>query len=477
MAAVIGIASDELAQRQVPRLLEHLGLDLEAVAEQDHDQRDDREVADEPDVRVEARAPEPARRRARTRRARTAPSATGSCGARCPESSAPPTSSAPSTSEWPSSRRRSSRVAGLRRSQRGDESTVRITVLGKSPSWQDADGACSGYLVEEDGDVPAARLRQRRVLQAAPLPRLRRRRRGRHLAPARRPLPRPRPVRLRADLRAAPAAGAGRPLAGHRPPGAPAAVRAARRARDVPPRRRGVGQRGPHRERLRRCASTTRPTTLDVGPLRISFHEVPHFTDRRSRSRSPRRTAAGASPTAPTAAPNDELVAFADGTDLLLDRGDAAAARSARAPRGHLTPSEAGDARPRARAPGASSSPTSPTSSTSCGRASEAEEAFGGPVVGRARGRRLHGLTAPPAALVRASPGYSESHASRARSVRELRAHAPRDGRAVRRRLRRAPAWRPPARRLLARRSTSSTGRPAARRRAGRAGRASIRTS
>jgi ribonuclease BN (tRNA processing enzyme) len=29
---------------------------------------------------------------------------------------------------------------------------VRITVLGKSPAWQDADGACSGYLVE-DGDV------------------------------------------------------------------------------------------------------------------------------------------------------------------------------------------------------------------------------------------------------------------------------------------------------------------------------------
>jgi ribonuclease BN (tRNA processing enzyme) len=28
---------------------------------------------------------------------------------------------------------------------------VRITVLGKSPSWQDADGACSGYLIEEHG--------------------------------------------------------------------------------------------------------------------------------------------------------------------------------------------------------------------------------------------------------------------------------------------------------------------------------------
>jgi ribonuclease BN (tRNA processing enzyme) len=28
---------------------------------------------------------------------------------------------------------------------------VQITVLGKSPSWEDAGGACSGYLVEQDG--------------------------------------------------------------------------------------------------------------------------------------------------------------------------------------------------------------------------------------------------------------------------------------------------------------------------------------
>ena len=28
---------------------------------------------------------------------------------------------------------------------------MRITVLGKSPAWQDVDGACSGYLVEEQG--------------------------------------------------------------------------------------------------------------------------------------------------------------------------------------------------------------------------------------------------------------------------------------------------------------------------------------
>jgi ribonuclease BN (tRNA processing enzyme) len=28
---------------------------------------------------------------------------------------------------------------------------MRLTVLGKSPSWQDAGGACSGYLIEEEG--------------------------------------------------------------------------------------------------------------------------------------------------------------------------------------------------------------------------------------------------------------------------------------------------------------------------------------
>ena len=29
---------------------------------------------------------------------------------------------------------------------------MRLTILGKSPSWQDADGACSGYLLQ-DGDT------------------------------------------------------------------------------------------------------------------------------------------------------------------------------------------------------------------------------------------------------------------------------------------------------------------------------------
>ncbi|HEX4033052.1 MAG TPA: MBL fold metallo-hydrolase [Solirubrobacteraceae bacterium] len=29
--------------------------------------------------------------------------------------------------------------------------SIRLTILGKSPSWQDTDGACSGYLIEADG--------------------------------------------------------------------------------------------------------------------------------------------------------------------------------------------------------------------------------------------------------------------------------------------------------------------------------------
>ena len=85
-----------------------------------------------------------------------------------------------------------------------------------------------GVSARGEGHGRAAGLRQRRVRQAAPAHRLRGRGRGRDLAPARRPLPRPGPVLVRAHLRAAPAAGAGGPLAGHRQPRAAGAARAAR---------------------------------------------------------------------------------------------------------------------------------------------------------------------------------------------------------------------------------------------------------
>ena len=72
-----------------------------------------------------------------------------------------------------------------------------------------------------------------------------------HHPPARRPLPRPRPLLLRAHLCAEAAAGPGAHLAGNRHPGPPAADRAARGDRDLPPRGRRLGQRRPDRERLR----------------------------------------------------------------------------------------------------------------------------------------------------------------------------------------------------------------------------------
>ena len=110
---------------------------------------------------------------------------------------------------------------------------MRITVLGKSPAWQDAGGACSGYLIEEGetallldcGSGVFAKLREHvdytEVDAVA------------DLARPRRPLPRPRPLRVRAAATPAPAAGPGRRLSRDRRSGAAPADRPARRARDA----------------------------------------------------------------------------------------------------------------------------------------------------------------------------------------------------------------------------------------------------
>jgi ribonuclease BN (tRNA processing enzyme) len=80
---------------------------------------------------------------------------------------------------------------------------------------------------------------------------------------------------------------------------------------------------------------------LRVGTLLIRFHEVPHFTttyavDISSTNGGGRFTYGADS------APNEELVRFADGTDLLMI--EATLPRPEReGPRGHLTPGEAGE--------------------------------------------------------------------------------------------------------------------------------------
>ena len=87
----------ELAQRQVPLLLEQLLLDLEPVAEQDQDQGDDRERADEVRLGVELEHLDAALAEDEPRHARRARSARGSCAWRPPRRSDPTTSSPPST--------------------------------------------------------------------------------------------------------------------------------------------------------------------------------------------------------------------------------------------------------------------------------------------------------------------------------------------------------------------------------------------
>ena len=178
---------------------------------------------------------------------------------------------------------------------------VQVTVLGKSPSWQDAGGACSGYLVQEDGTTLLLDCGNGVFSQAAPAHGLPRRRRRRHLAPARGPFPRPDPVQLRADLRAAPAARARPHLAGDGLAGQAGAARAARRPRRLPPRGRARGATRTSSRTRSTCASTTRMARSRSArwasastPSRTSCRPTPSRSRRRS-------TAAAASPTAPTA--------------------------------------------------------------------------------------------------------------------------------------------------------------------------------
>ena len=96
----------------------------------------------------------------------------------------------------------------------------------------------------------------------------------------------------------------------------------------------------PRRDRVRLPASTSPATRSTSGPLTIRFGAVPHYLPtcavevvRRQRG----RFTYGAD-----SAPNDELVEFAQGTDLLML--EATLPRPERnGIRGHLTPGEAGD--------------------------------------------------------------------------------------------------------------------------------------
>ena len=216
---------------------------------------------------------------------------------------------------------------------------MRLTVLGKSPSWQDADGACSGYLLQEGGttllldcgngvfaklrrftdyvDVDAvvlSHLHADHFLDLVPY------------SYALTYAPRQQPVPVHTwpgtDTPARPAL--------HAPQG----------ARDT--FRRVVGAWG--NEDLIENAFTLREyaddDVLEVGPLRLRFCPVPHFVAtcaiEITSTNGSGKVVYGAD-----SAPTEELVAFADGADLLIV--EATLPRPEReGPRGHLTPHEAG---------------------------------------------------------------------------------------------------------------------------------------
>lgn len=215
---------------------------------------------------------------------------------------------------------------------------MRITVLGKSPSWQDAGGACSGYLVEEDGFVllldcgngvfsKLRRVRDYLGVAAVVVSHLH----ADHmldLVPFSYALTyTPRQQRV--------------PLAGW--PGTNrlarprlwAPVGAAAAFRQI------VGCWGDEDliERAFELHEYDAPDELELGPFRIRFCEVPHYMPAYAID-----LAANGSRLTYSAdcAPNDALVRFARETDMLLI--EATLPKPERdGVRGHLTPAEAGE--------------------------------------------------------------------------------------------------------------------------------------
>ena len=218
---------------------------------------------------------------------------------------------------------------------------MRITVLGKSPSWQDANGACSGYLIEEGdtcvlldcGNGVFSKLRRVRdyvTVDAVVISHLH----ADHFLDL---------VPFSYALTYAPRQ---QPVAVDRWPGTDAPAR----PRLVAPQgaaevfRRVTGAWGP--EELIENAFDLREyavaDTVEVGPLRFRFHEVPHFIPTSAIEVTSSLNGGGRFIFGADTAPTEELVRFADGSALRMI--EATLPRPEReGQRGHLTPAEAGE--------------------------------------------------------------------------------------------------------------------------------------
>ena len=283
---------------------------------------------------------------------------------------------------------------------------MRVTVLGKSPSWQDAGGACSGYLIEHGessllldcGNGVFSKLRLHRDyvdLDAVLISHMH----ADHfldLVPFAYALtyaPRQQPVPVER-------------WPGHRAPGAARAAPAAGRDRDAARDRRRLGAGRPDRQRVRghrvrRPLDRHGRRARGALPRGAALHRDLRGQPDRPRRPGPvhlrRRLPAGAR--------DHRGRSRHRSADRRSHAPAPGAHRRARAPdslRGRR-------ARPRRRARSASSSPTSPTSSTRTGRASRGPRASGPPSRSPAR--------APSSRSDRTAPRVVFSSVSRQRDL------------------------------------------------------------
>jgi ribonuclease BN (tRNA processing enzyme) len=217
---------------------------------------------------------------------------------------------------------------------------MRLTVLGKSPSWQDADGACSGYLLEEGGSnvlldcgngvfSKLRRFRDYTRVDAVVISHLH----ADHFLDL---------VPFSYALTYAPRQ---QPTPVDRWPGTDQPARpklyAPRGATEC--FRRVVGAWG--NEDLIEKAFDMREFSpddeIEIGSLRLTFQDVPHFTETFAINIAS-MNGGGRITSGADCSPNEQLVEFARDTDLLVV--EATLPRPERTGiRGHLTPAEAGE--------------------------------------------------------------------------------------------------------------------------------------
>jgi ribonuclease BN (tRNA processing enzyme) len=255
---------------------------------------------------------------------------------------------------------------------------MRITVLGKSPAWQDAGGACSGYLIEEDGTCvlldcgngvfsKLRRFRDYVDVDAVVISHLH----ADHwfdLVPFASALvyaPRQQPVPV------------------DRWPGTDSPARprllAPQGAKDAFARGCEAGGMFPcHVENAFDLQEYAADDLLDVGSLRFRFALVPHYLPTFAVEVTSTADGSGRFTYGADCSPTDSLVQFADGTDLLMI--EATLPRPERdGVRGHLTPREAGEHGQRAGVGRLVLTHISDELDLVWARR-QAEEAFGGPV-------------------------------------------------------------------------------------------------